>query len=182
MKEVRDMIEWRDIDGFPRYEISNTGLVRNKRTKQVRKTKISHKGYEILTLFKGDSGKIYGTKAIHRLMAESFISNPEEKPQVNHINGIKTDNRLENLEWCTNQENTKHAYDNNLINKDILNKSRKKALKARRKKVECIETGEVYEGARYAARSLNLSETSVKNAANPNNSTKHAGGFTWRYL
>lgn len=176
------MIEWRDIKGFPRYEISNIGLVRNKRTKQVRKTKIDHKGYEILTLFKGTVGKTTGTKSVHRLIAEAFIPNQDSKPQVNHINGIKTDNRIENLEWCTNQENIKHAYNNGLINKEILNASREKALKVRRKKVKCIETGKIYDGARNAARILGLSENTIKNAANPNSTTKIAGGYSWEYL
>ena len=70
------------------------------------KPAINHKGYKYVVLC--DNAKRIG-KTIHSLVAESYIPNPENKPQVNHINWIKKDNRVENLEWCTVSENIQHA-------------------------------------------------------------------------
>lgn len=74
-------------------------------------TKINRHGYKEVALSKDGKTK---TVLLHRLIAIHFVENPNNYPCVNHKNGIKTDNRIENLEWCTRSQNTKHAYINNL--------------------------------------------------------------------
>lgn len=101
--------EFRDISWCPNtYEISNFGRVRNKKTYFIRKNWINTKGYEHITLTKESTGKSY-RQSIHILVAEAFIPNPENKLEVNHIDGNKLNNRVDNLERCTRIENMNHA-------------------------------------------------------------------------
>ena len=97
---------WKTIQNETNYEVSSEGQVRNKQTKQIKSLRYSNKGYARVTLY--TSGKTY---SVHRLVAENFIINPDNYPSVNHKDGNKANNRLENLEWCTPKQNTRHAID-----------------------------------------------------------------------
>ena len=96
----------KSINGFENYSITKNGNILNTKTNRILKYVIDSSGYYQVNLYnKGKSKKFL----IHRLVAIYFIPNLENKPQVNHINGIKTDNRIENLEWNTSKENINHA-------------------------------------------------------------------------
>jgi len=92
------------------YEVSTYGRVkslnyRHTGNAQIMKPKVVTKGYLAVTIFKDGKGK---TIRVHRLVAIAFIPNPLNLPQVNHIDGDKKNNRVDNLEWCTNHQNSSH--------------------------------------------------------------------------
>ena len=92
------------------YLITDEGNVINKKTGAVRKHSLSHNGYRLFaTKVGGRSGK-YVTVRIGRMVAIAFLKNPEDKPEVNHIDGNKLNDQLSNLEWVTPSENMKHAF------------------------------------------------------------------------
>lgn len=130
---------WKDIKDFEgMYQVSNLGRVKSFKKDKIKGIVMnlnkSKAGYVRAGLFKNSKSH---TKKVHRLVAEAFIPNIENKPFVNHINGVTDNNRVENLEWVTNKENIIHAHKIGLIvktNKQI--ESAKKTIKFAIKKVK----------------------------------------------
>lgn len=157
---------WKDIKGFEgKYQISNIGNVKSLE-REVRNTNNStrivkerilklqnnpHK-YKMVAMSKESYIKPFVT---HRLVATAFIPNPENKPCVNHINGIRWDNRVENLEWCTHKENTRHMIDVLGFRKTA--EMIENSAKTKRKKVINEDTGQVYESVKSCAIDLGIS-------------------------
>ena len=158
---------WKDIVGFDGvYQVSNFGRV--KRTYKTKDCRVlvpwlTNNGYLQISLG-------YKSRAsVHRLVANAFCEIKPGCTQVNHINGIKTDNRAENLEWVTASKNCMHSF------YDLGNKPRNN------KPVECIETGEVFESISEAARQKNINSGGISNCCNGTYKHKTAGGFHWRF-
>jgi len=107
--------KWKEIEEFPNYKISNTGKVYSINIDKIKGTRFKN-GYELVRLSKND--KIY-ERFVARLVAIAFIPNPENKKEVNHIDEIKSNNMVTNLEWSTPKENVNHGTRNTRVRKKI---------------------------------------------------------------
>lgn len=163
--------------------MSNTGKVRN------RKGEISQRedkyGYMRCNLY-FDGTHIVRT--IHRLVAEAFLPNPENLPQVNHIDGNKKKNHVENLEWCTASQNVKHAFDTGLKEKSREH-ARKIGIEHNKKTSKPVLVTDndgnefLYNSVSEACRQLNVTRANAQAVLNGNRRGKRntAGGYKWMY-
>lgn len=153
------MEEWKDIEGYEGiYQVSDTGKVRVKRTGLIRSLVLGKTGYYKVSLKAGHSKTI----DVHRLVATAFIPNPEGKKEVNHINGIKTDNRAENLEWVTRNENTAHAIKTGLWNPKEGKRIRIPVIAIN----ESDGTAESFSSMKDASKKLGINPGSISHSVN----------------
>lgn len=139
------MSEWRDVPGYEGlYQVSDCGIVRSLDrtviggacgpTKRIRGRELSQAtdrgGYKVVCLCRDGSAK---SAKVHRIVAEAFIPKEHGRHCVNHIDGDKTNNSVENLEWCSQLENNRHAIATGLHSRDSLMKAQRAMVKARRK-------------------------------------------------
>lgn len=162
---------WKEINNYNgEYLISNLGNVKSLKSLKILKPQDDKNGYLFVMLSKQSKKKNY---KIHRLVAEHFLENPMNYEVVNHKDGNKYNNSVENLEWCTHRENNQHAW-NMKLNKNTV-KQREQAsdwCKNNRKKLQdgmdknsmsvlCINTGEVFNTVREASEVLNISKNQI---------------------
>lgn len=130
---------WFPVTEFPDYEFSDRNRVRNKITLHIISQQCNPNGYFRVTLYR--ERKRYH-RSLHRIIALSRVPNPCGKPHVNHIDGVKTNNDPDNLEWVTHQENIDHAHRTGLANKDGL----EILWERRRSQTHCLRGGHVLDG------------------------------------
>lgn len=158
----------KEIKKYPCYFVTKEGLVFSSKTNKFLKFSYDQQGYQRVGLYTGN----YKTKTIkvHRLIAETFIENPLNKKDVNHIDGKKTNNNVLNLEWCTRSENIKHAFNNGL--KTITQKQIDGVKSRFSKKVLDTKTGIIYNSLKEASVDLGINYQTLKNHFRSNRKNK----------
>ena len=165
---------WKDIPNYEGlYQASTLGRIKNQKTKNIIYGGIK-RGYREVILIK-DGVRKY--KLVHRLVAQTFIPNKENKPQINHIDGNKLNNNVDNLEWCTQSENMKHAYKLGL-QKPLYAKNNPRAKRVKQYNLN-KELIKEYYGVKEASRINGLNPRDISKCCQKKR--KQVGGYIWTY-
>lgn len=182
---------WKDIKGYEGlYMVSNQGEILTKSYRGTGKSKLLRlfddgRGYCMVSLYK--EGKIKPTR-VHRIVAETFIPNPNRFPQINHIDGNKKNNNTNNLEWCTAKENIRHAWRNGLAK--MTEERRQRSIRQLRKyiKVHAVEINQytldekyikTWKSIKEASETLKIPAGNICNCCR--GKLKQTGGYIWTY-
>lgn len=158
--------QWKAIDGFENYEVSDLGRVRNTKTGRIKKNFLNINGYYYAQLFY--DGGVHPT-LVHRLVAKAFVPNPEHLAEVNHLDENKTNNAASNLEWCSRAYNMKYS------GKHRVGTKKPKQIAVR--SIAPNGTVTAYRSLSHAAKSLGISPGPIWQVINGNRRT--AGGLKW---
>ena len=152
---------WKEWPRDPRIKVSNKGNVVSYKSGSCYPLKVNHtnNGYQVVGAVSGSS------KLVHRLVADTWIPNPNHYKEVNHINGDKDDNSVENLEWTTRSENMRHAVRTGLTKSTP---------------IRIVETGEIFESIRECARRIGGAHSSIRACLAGRQSTHH--GYHFEYV
>lgn len=155
---------WKNIEGFENlYQVSNYGRVKSLKygKEKILKPFKDKDNYLRVILCKQGKPKLY---LIHRLVAQAFIPNPNNYPQVNHKDEVKTNNCVSNLEFCTAKYNINYGTRTKKTSKQVL----------------CVETGKIYSSLSEVYRQLGFAQSNISSVCNGLRNT--CGGFHWRYV
>ena len=166
---------WKEVDGHEGFFVSTLGRVKRK---EFFDTEGRYHAEHFVSIINNKKRNGYDYvhladkyKSLSRLVAETFIPNPLNKPEVNHINGNKYDNTINNLEWVTSLENKQRAWDNGLCD-----------AKHKMQKIKCIETGEIFASYSKAVKWLGKSYTSVSTLVRGTRNYGKAFGYHWEFI
>ena len=157
-------MEFVKIKGLEQYEISREGIIRNCKNLRIKSQYISSTGYYMISISINNKSKPF---RVHRLLAMTFIQNIKCYEYINHIDGNKLNNNLDNLEWCTHLQNMQHAFKNRLINNTNENNGMAKLNKEQvikikellKKKMSQQKIANIFVVSRSAILKINLKKT-----------------------
>lgn len=153
---------WKDIEGYEDlYEVSDEGNVRNKKTGRILKPGKKN-DYKFVGLFKNGKSKY---RLVHRLVGKAFIPNPDNKPEIDHIDKNRSNNNVDNLRWVDRQENIDHSR-SKLVNQYTLDG-------------HYVAT---YKSTMEASRQTGVKSSSICLCCLGHPNYSHAGGFIWKYV